>query len=68
MSEEREQILQNNQIVIISQKSQTAIFLSDEKALQRMLLHRQIKDGDLIIKLTEDTIRVAKRQTLIKLN
>ena len=60
-------VLSNFRYLVSSEKHKSARLIKDEKEVQRMFTANEIEDGDLIVKLTKENLRVAEKHDYIKL-
>ena len=63
----KQSTLENYKFLHVNGKDKKAILIATEEDLQRQVEDLTIKDGDLIIHLTEETLRVAELVHHIKL-
>jgi len=63
----KKSVLDNYNFALIYADNKRATLISTQEELDRMIEAQEIKDGDLIIKLTSDNLSVAKLVNHIKL-
>ena len=63
----KKSILENYEYLHVDQTNKKALLVPSLADIERMVEAEEIKDGDLIIKLTEQTIQVAELVHHIKL-
>ena len=66
MSQKRP-LLTNNKFALLSAREKHFTFLKDEEQVQRFIEDGSIGDGDVVVALTEENVRVATRKNYIEL-
>lgn len=67
MSDKKTRLLANFGFVILDQSAKRSFFVKSEEDIQRMLSNGEIGDGDVIVKLTKENIRVAEKKNYIEI-
>lgn len=62
-----EKILNNFKYVVLDQKNNHFHFLKDEEELKRWVSDGSLKDGDVVIELTKENLKVAELKNYIEL-
>ncbi len=60
-------VLANFKYALLSDKDKRFQFIKDEEEVQRQIGEGGIKDGDVVIELTPETLRVASLKNYIEL-
>jgi hypothetical protein len=64
---DKESIFRNYKLAILSVGNESWVFIKDEDELTRMIDNNEINGGDVIIRLTPDTLRLATEKNFIEI-
>ncbi len=63
----KDAVLANYQFLIVDQSAKHSWFLKDKKEVDRMIETGEIADGDFIVEINAENLRIAERQNFIEL-
>ena len=66
---DKDSILSNYKLAVLFEQSESRswVFIKDEAELKRMLSDNEVNGGDVIIKLTAETVRVVVENNFLEL-
>ena len=66
---DKDSILRNYKLAVLFEQSESRswVFIKDEAELKRMVSDNEVNGGDVIIKLTAETVRVVVEKNFIEL-
>lgn len=64
---DKKSILKNYKLAILSENREHWFFLKEEADLQRMIESEEINNGDIVLRLTPETLRIAVEKNFIEL-
>jgi|GEM_PF-3451206 len=66
---DKDSILRNYKLAVLFEQSESRswVFIKDEAELKRMLSDNEVNGGDVIIKLTAETVRVVVENNFLEL-
>ncbi len=66
---DKDSILRNYKLAVLLEQSESRswVFIKDEAELKRMLSDNEVNGGDVIIKLTAETVRVVVENNFLEL-
>ena len=66
---DKDSIMRNYKLAVLFEQSESRswVFIKDEAELKRMLSDNEVNGGDVIIKLTAETVRVVVENNFLEL-